>query len=229
MNRSRNLFLMATAVTLLGLTGCAMTPKSSFEDYAANAINRDNVHIFLINSPFDPVNVGGVRSLRKYLQKQGFENAYYYRVNISGKARMRGSKRSVAQHVMDIRHRNPNAKVLVYGFSAGSLYGMDAMNELGMTGVRIDTAMYVDSTFLRFAPPHPPNIDRITLVYRKQNCIPVHLPHAVVYPIKELSHLSVPTDKEAVDALMLEALRLAEMGGAVSVPESGCACLGAEF
>ncbi|MBM79977.1 MAG: hypothetical protein CMJ78_05220 [Planctomycetaceae bacterium] len=212
MDRSRRFLLAGVATVLSGLTGCAITPESSFEDYAqSQPLNKENVHVFFLESPADFLRLGDIRRLSTYLKDQGFPNAYYYRMTPSGVARMRGSRIELAQHIYQIRAMNPNARILLYGWSAGSLIGIDAMNRLGLTGIRIDTALYVDSTFVRFVPYHPPNVDRIALIYRRQNCVPQQLPHAVIYPIKEFGHLSVPTDKEAVDALMLEVIRLAEL------------------
>ncbi|QDU36799.1 hypothetical protein Mal4_10970 [Maioricimonas rarisocia] len=215
------------------LAGCAMTPQSSVDHWLCRtpASHKDRVHVFLVESPIDVVQLGDLPEIAEHLRDLGYRNVTYY--NPMGMGNIRrpygvesgGHGAMVAAQVLCARRNDPHARVLLYGWSAGSIVVRDAVGILEAHGESVDCAIYVDSRWVgpySEGKPHPRNVRRTALIYRDPHSSPwfpyepPDCPNAVLYRVRRMGHLSVPTHPDGLEPLMREVSRLTM---------KGCACL----
>ena len=164
---------------------------------------RDNVHVYLINSPLDQFAMGRLGDVAGYLRKAGFANSSYRHWSSGG---------SLAKDLLELRERNPDARIALIGWSGGSLVCWDAATELAEHEQVVDCVMYLDSNWIKGRIEergHPDNIIRLVLIYRQINEPPAGLPAARVYRIPTNNHMSIPAHDETIDALVDELIATA--------------------
>lgn len=227
--------IVQTAVMGLGLllTGCAVTPQSSIDRCLCQvpAPHKDNVHVVLVESPIDVAHMGNLPEIREHLRDLGYRNVTYYNPmamdNIKRPYGVEpdGHAALVAAQVRCARRNNPHARVLLYGWSAGSIIVRDALEILEGCGECVDCVIYVDSRWVgpySEGKPLPRNVRRTALIYRDPHSSPwfpyepPECPNAVLYRVRPMGHLSVPTHPDGLEPLMREVSRLTM---------KGCACL----
>lgn len=184
--------------------GCASlgTPELTNRVAALDQPTRDNVHVYLINSPLDQLAIGRLGDVAKYLRKAGFENSHYWHWATGA---------ALTDKLLEIRAANPNARIALVGWSGGSLAVWDAATALEEQQQIVDMAVYLDSNWIKGRIEdrgHPNNIIRLVLIYR-QNNDPPDLPAAKIYRIPPTNHMAIPAEPETIEALVDELIATA--------------------
>lgn len=205
--------LRLTFVTLLLTTlGCASCPIPCSPHASLlrcqPACNLDNVHVICVESPADLGHWGRLDDVCCSLRQLGLNNAVYFRPVIDGHSC------DLAQYVRNVRQQNPNSRVMLVGWSMGCLYIRKALLDLDRTCEGVETVVYLDSLFLKFADftGHPDNADRVLLVYRSHKSPPRCIPNSEVQCVGCWFHLPLCHHKETVDSLVQEAIALSSAG-----------------
>lgn len=205
------LLLSAIASGCAGLP--AQVPHSDLPGYASLRPDCccDNVHIFVLESPFDICHLAGMPKLAESFEKMGFENVHYHNYHLDGDDDV------VADRIRAVKSENPNSRVMLIGYSTASLMVEDAIGRVSQDGIWIDSAVYIDSFWYRKlrTGSHPQNCRHSLLLYRGGKLVPEGLPSETVYGIDETNHFRTPLNKGSYETIVGEALRLTR---------SGCPC-----
>jgi len=94
---------------------------------------KDRTHVFVING-FDPCYLGNLNGLCRHVRHLGFQHVYLDPMWHSDQ---------VADRIASAKHRDPEARIVLVGFSAGSLDARDACNALYEKGVVVDLLVYI--------------------------------------------------------------------------------------
>lgn len=193
---------------LLTTIGCASSPipRSPHASLlqCQPAANLDNVHVIFVESPADLGHWGRFDDVCYSMQQLGLDNTVFF------KPRVNGHSCDLAEYIRNVRRQNPNSRVMLVGWSMGSLYIRKTLKLLDQTGDRVDTVVYLDSVFLTYADSrgHPANADRVLLIYRSHKSPPQCIPNSEVQYINCQYHLPVAHCPATIDSLVQEALAL---------------------
>jgi hypothetical protein len=138
---------------LLALSGCMgflhpVQPAGEYSMslYEFSACTKEHVHIFLLNG-LDPCSLGNMTGVRDYCHQLGFRNTYYGQFFHSW---------SFARKMKQIQAEDPQARFVVFGFSAGAITSRSMVNDLQNSGITIDLLMYVGGATLQNEPRNRP-------------------------------------------------------------------------
>lgn len=192
------------------LSGCAAyrpipTSRFAFELERRSEQSLDNVHVIFVESPADVGRWGRIEEVCCEMRDMGLRNAVYFEPLIDG------SWCELANDVRDIRAENPNSRIMLVGWSMGSMFVKNALTELEADGESVDTIVYLDSMTIKLSDitGHPENYDRAVLIYRRGHPMPC-LPNSVSLCVDECHHLPVGHHERTIDQLVQEAIRLAD-------------------
>lgn len=194
----------------LAITGCATcpipTPPHAPLLQSQPESNLDDVHVIFVESPADLGHWGRLKEVCCSLRQLGLNNAIYFEPIVDG------NSCDLVECIRDIRAENPNSRIMLVGWSMGSLYVKDALIALDRRCEGVETVVYIDSGFLTFSEfvgqPHPDNADRILLIYRSHQSPPCCIPNSEVQCIDSIFHLPVAHHCDTVDSLVQEAFTL---------------------
>lgn len=212
MNRSAKHFLSRLCRSCLvcaAISGCVTAPlpvsRYAFQLESRSEQSLDNVHVIFVESPADIGHAGRIEDVCCEMQDMGLRNAVYFEPFVDG-----GSC-ELAQYVRGVRAENPHARIMLVGWSIGTVFVKNALKELETLGETVDTIVYIDSTtiILSDLAGHPENYNRAVLIYRHGHPMP-SLPNSVSRCIDEWFHLPVAHNERTIDQLVLEATRLAD-------------------
>ena len=142
-------------------------------------------HIIIVDSPADPFRIGSLDQLAGDIRRAGFQNVSFYSPVADGDAAILASK------VRGIKQRCEHSKVVLIGWSMGTLWIRDAATRLEPCGVQVDSFINLDSSFYRMQGGETPsNICRNLLIYREQNTLPEGIHNARVVRVDESMHLA---------------------------------------
>lgn len=198
-------------------SGCAglpaTVPSSELSGYASLRPDCccDNVHVFVLESPFDVLHFAGIPKLARAIEDMGFENVHYHDYYVDGNGE------AVADRIRAVKSENPHSRVMLVGYSIATLAVEDAIASVERDGIWIDSAVYIDSFWYRKirTGPRPQNCQHSLLLYRGGTLIPQGHPAVSVVGVDERNHLRVPLNKGSYETIVGEALRLTQ---------SGCPC-----
>jgi thioesterase domain-containing protein len=126
-----------------------------------------------------------------------------------------GDVRTLLEEIRAAQAADPAGRIILAGWSGGSLTAWDVANELATRGERLDALVYLDSAWIKRRVRergHPANADRILLVYRRRHEPP---------PIEGAEHVTVPTSNHlavATHPVTFEALAGLVAGAAGDPP-----------
>lgn len=168
---------------------------------------KDNVHIFGING-LDPLCLGNFNGLCRYLRDQGFENVYFSQLF---------SSELVCCKIRAIREENPNAQIVLMGYSLGCNYVRCLAHWLKLQDIDIDLLIYLGGDSIwncRWSCPD--NVCRVLnvtshglilcggdLIFKGSDldCARNHRLHT--------RHILIPSRQETLELVMEELLALA--------------------
>ncbi len=207
---------LAMLFLFVSFVGCAHLSPSPMASRLASqpAESREHVYVIFVESPADLGQWGGLPQLSEYFRKCGLCQSYYFNPYVEG---MDG--KYLAAFVRRIR-QDPKARVMLVGWSFGSIISLDAIHELAESRTCIDTMVYLDSWSLKLigGEAQPNNVGRTVLVYRSHNEFPDGFPCPVKHTVDVCRHLNLPMAPHTVDVLFAEATRLASSVQKTDVP-----------
>lgn len=196
----RGLSRLSVGLVACVLAGCVTVQESPLEIQARALPQccRDNVYPIFVDSPFDPIHLGGIPRLANYATENGFQNTELFSFYTDGKAE------ELAERIRQIKRNNPHARVMLVGFSTGCVMIFNAMKDLCDEGIGVESICYLDSfTLCRFCKgPHPENVGCISLLYRKGKEPPQGYPRAVLHAINTTDHFDVPANAQTVHVIL---------------------------
>jgi hypothetical protein len=124
---------------------------------------KDHVYIFAIDG-FNPCNLGKFNRFCNHLREEGFENThFYYLHNCWG----------VCREIRCIHEQDPDAHIVLIGFSAGCCCVRRMTESLAHDGIQVDLLVYLAGDFVQNTPSwHPDNVGRVLNV-RARGYIPI--------------------------------------------------------
>ena len=203
---------LAFLVTCLTISGCASCPIPSSPHamllQSQPPSNLDDVHVIFVESSADVGHFGRLEEVCCSMRQLGLRNAVYFEPIIDG------DSDDLVEQIRDIRDENPNSRIMLVGWSIGSLCVKSALVALDRCGEGVETVVYIDSGFLKISDftGHPDNADRVLLIYRSHKSPPRCIPNSEVQCVDAWFHLAVPHHRVTVDQLVQEAADLAADG-----------------
>jgi hypothetical protein len=120
--------------------------------------HKERVHIFGVNG-LNPLCLGNFNGLCGYFRQQGFTNTYFGQLYTS---------HVFAAKIRQIRQADPNARIVLIGFSLGANYVKWVANALARDGVTVDLLVYlVGDTVWNTPSSYPENVRRVVNVRAK--------------------------------------------------------------
>jgi len=166
---------------------------------------KDHVYVFAVNG-LNPLCLGNFNGLCGYLREQGFTNTYF------------GQPYTCfwfPDEIREVRERDPEAKIVLVGFSWGANCVRSMAHRLADDGIPVDLLVYlVGDTIWNTPYSRPPNVRRIVnvrgrgLILLGGLCDGADLDGARNERI-ECRHILAPSRKETAALLMEELLALA--------------------
>lgn len=203
---------LALLVTCLTISGCASCPIPSSPHamllQSQPPSNLDDVHVIFVESPADIGHWGRLEEVCCSMRQLGLRNAVYFEPIIDG------DSDDLVEQIRDIRDENPNSRIMLVGWSIGSLCVKGALVALDRCGEGVETVVYIDSDFLKICDftGHPDNADRVLLIYRSHKSPPRCIPNSEVQCVASWFHLPVAHHRDTVDSLVQEAFALSAAG-----------------
>lgn len=185
-------------------TGCQRLPVSSLEGQLAlmPEASREHVYVYLVEPPGDIFHRGRIPELARRLHRSGYAQAEYFAVLQDG------SGKKLAERVRLARENDPEARIMLVGWSGGSKTIFKALKALEPDGVVVDRVVYIDDDWLksksRQKDGHPENVTRTVLIYRHENPPPQGIPNAVLHVAADRKHRTVATNPSVYNVLLTE-------------------------
>jgi hypothetical protein len=113
---------------------------------------RDHVYVYFING-LDPLCVGNFKGLCHYVKTLGFSHCYYGEM---------WHMRLFREMIGKVRTRDPAARIVLVGYSAGANCVRDLSHDLKQDGLRVDLLVYIGADTIRnVAHSRPDNAGRL--------------------------------------------------------------------
>ena len=183
--------------------GCLDYPPGFFESGAPSRM--DKVHIFAVNG-LNPMCLGNFNGLCEYLKEQGFRNTYFGQLYTS---------HTFIGKIEAIRKCDPDAKIVLIGYSLGADNVRKLANQLNERGVAVDMVIYLVGDLIKNEPRSwPPNVAQVVNVRSKGIILFLRLidgqdiDGARNYMLDK-RHILIPSREETLRLVMSELLPLA--------------------
>jgi hypothetical protein len=167
---------------------------------------KEQVHIFGVNG-LVPMCTGNFNGLCRFFRDHGFANTYFDQLYTCHR---------IPDRIRAIRRHDPNARIVLIGFSLGCNSVRSIANELSEQGVQVDLMIYLVGDLIRNTPySQPAGTDRIVNV-RSRGLILLggdlffngaDLDFADNY-LMSRRHILVPSRTETQELCMFEVLSL---------------------
>jgi hypothetical protein len=167
--------------------------------------HKEHVYTFAVNG-LNPLCLGNFNGMCDYLREQGFEHTYF------------GQPYTAfwfPDKIHEIRQCDPDAKIVLIGFSWGANSVRSMAHQLAADGITVDLLIYlVGDTIWNTPYSHPPNVRRIVnirgqgLVLLGGLCDGADLDGARNERI-QCRHIQAPSQRETLELVMEELLALA--------------------
>ncbi len=119
---------------------------------------KEHVYIFAVNG-LNPLCLGNFNGFCDYLREEGFENTYFHHIHTCW---------GVGRQIRQIRCEDPEARIVVIGFSAGCWCARCLADSLARDGTRVDLLVYLSGDYVKNTPRwHPDNVCRVLNVRAK--------------------------------------------------------------
>ncbi len=165
---------------------------------------KEHVYTFAVNG-LNPLCLGNFNGLCGYLKDQGFTNTYFGQLY---------SCQNFAQRIREVRAADPEARIVLLGFSLGSNSVRTIANDLDTDGTKVDLLIYLVGDYVKNEPSsRPKNVARVVNVRAKGSAVTggdyffngEDLDGARNHKL-ECRHILTPSRKETVEIVMSELL-----------------------
>ena len=113
---------------------------------------KDRVHFFLING-LDPLYSGNLNGVAAYFRSIGFANTSCFQFLSTWKVR---------RQIATIRRSDPEARIVLLGYSVGANFVRSLANNVQREGIHIDCLIYLGGDTIFNSPTsRPPNVGQI--------------------------------------------------------------------
>jgi hypothetical protein len=171
----------------------------------AKRCHPEHVYVFAVNG-INPLCLGNFNGLCCYLREQGFEHTYFAQPY---------THFWFPDEIREVRERDPQAKIVLIGFSWGANCIRRLANRLDDDGIPVDLLVYIVGDTIWNTPySRPPNARRIVnirgrgLILLGGLCDGEDIDGARNEHI-DCRHILAPSRKETVEILMEELLAVA--------------------
>jgi hypothetical protein len=168
---------------------------------------KDRVHFYLING-LDPLQASNVHGVAAYFRSIGFTNTTSYQFPATPRAR---------REIEAVRRSDPQARIVLLGFSVGANCARGLANSLNKDGVTIDCLVYVGGdTVFNTPTSKPANVGQIVNVtghglvflgrdvYFKGDAI-----DGAINQRLDARHMSIPGNRATIELVGQQLLALA--------------------
>jgi hypothetical protein len=167
------------------------------------SVERDRVHIFVING-FDPFHITNAEGLAQYLRELGFHDSRF---------RMMWTACSYTKSIHEIKAADPDARIVVIGYSMGVCFGRKLAKRLKEEGITVDLLLFLDAYTFNNRPEHSPeDATRIVNIMTEPRGMlgstPLHGVLNFQYP--DVRHYFIPTTQCIVEHIVREISDLAD-------------------
>jgi len=116
----------------------ACDPKVVNACEAAPSDGKEHVYTFIVNG-LDPLQLANLNGMTGYLRRLGFPQTHYEPLL---------SYRATKRHIREIRQSDPDAKIVLVGYSAGALMVRRLANDLQRENIAVDRLVYLGGDFI---------------------------------------------------------------------------------
>jgi hypothetical protein len=165
---------------------------------------KDHVYTFAVNG-LNPMCLGNFNGLCSYIKDQGFTNTYFGQLY---------TWQDFPQRIREIRKSDPDAKIVLFGYSLGSNSVRTIANDLDTDGTKVDLLIYLAGDYIKNdATAKPKNVARVLNIRSKGSAATggdyffngEELTGARNEKV-ECRHILTPSRKETVEIVMSEML-----------------------
>lgn len=190
-----------------GAVGATAALAQTSTDASENSGASRRVHVIFVESPMDVARLGELEEVCGIVRCRGGASVCYY------DSLRHGDSRWLVSRVRRIRCAEPDAAIMLVGWSSGCRLTLEALSMLRQQGLSVDTLVHLDSSLLNFTNGcrRPANVNRVVLIYRTINR-PDNIPYDALYLVDERWHLRVPKRRRTLGALTTEIRRLRKAG-----------------
>ncbi len=195
---------LALSFLLTLLAGFALTGPAPAQETTipVAGCQQSQVHVFIIHG-LDPFDYANLRGLRDHCHKQGYMQTTYAQFYHGP---------WIIDRVRQIKANDPGAKVLVFGFSAGTLTARSVVNTLhSKHGIDVDVVVYTSGiTMLDREYNHPSFVGKVIHI-RDRSLLTggVEFSRGENYKYRDAWHFGTPTHENTLAVLDRELNRLA--------------------
>jgi hypothetical protein len=169
--------------------------------------HKEHVYIFAVNG-VDPMRAGNVNGLCNYLIEEGFANTCYSPMTTWAR---------FAPTIRQIRQDDPNARIVVIGFSYGCNCARSLVNKLAEDGTRVDLLVYLAGDMIDNSKrSFPDNVCRVLNIRARGFLLSggdLIVNGADIDGARncrlDVRHMLLPSRKETLELLMNELLAVA--------------------
>lgn len=168
--------------------------------------NSSHVYVYFIHG-LDPCDYANLRGVEQYCQDLGFTNTVYVTLH-------QGS--DVVSHVRCTKANDPQARIVIYGYSAGAAVAKRAVNKLhDYDGIDVDLLIYVSGIVLiDTQSTRPEYVGKIIHILDGGKVIPgMQLTGAENYRFTDVWHFGTPMHPRTLAILKTELEREASLVG----------------
>jgi hypothetical protein len=119
---------------------------------AAPPDGKEHVYTFIVNG-LDPLQLGNLNGMADHLRRLGFPQTHFEPLT---------GYRATRRHVREIRQSDPDAKIVLVGYSVGALVVRRLANDLEREGIAVDGLVYLGGDFIGNSQgSRPGNVARV--------------------------------------------------------------------
>jgi hypothetical protein len=206
------------ALALFGLLGgCHSAPQLRLERTVTSLPEtaRDRVHLYLVGSPIDPAELGGLPSMERYFHDLGFRNTE--KITWTTPSRL-------ADRIANDRQADPASCTVLVGWSLGCYQILEASSQLERKRhIHVDRVICLDGNpwvGLQGRRKHyPTSSENVVCIYPSHRELPEGLARTRQRSVNAAHHFAVPMHEETIETILSELATVTRPAGG-SGPES---------